>query len=813
MKKLSGLKVGICQMSPEPGRPDRNSAFIISEIESASARGLDIIVFTEMCVTGYFIGDMLEDVYFLDDVLRANKRIVEATKSGITAIFGTVTISAGAGEDGRSRKHNTAVVASGGKVIGPVFGGSVKSLQPDYRFFNDGKHFYSLRQIAEERGVPLEDLLAPVVVKTAVGEIKLGVILCEDMWHTHYAHNPAEILVGKGAQMIINLSASPWTWQKNRKRHQIVQDLLESCRVPFIYANNTGVQNTGKNIIIFDGSSTIYNHKGQIVFEIQPHEAGTKDYVFSSNPAVLSIKSPDDTSELYVAMVAATKSVSPSQKTIVVGLSGGIDSAVVAAHLVDVLGPGRVRAVNMPFGDLNSRKTRDLAETVAKNLGISYEVIPITDIVESVCRATGIESGTLAHENVQARARKDILAALAQKVGGSYTCNTNKVEMAFGYGTLYGDVAGYYAPLGDLVKREVRQIADYLNRARFSREVIPPECIAQIPTAELALGQFDPFDYGGLDRRGYHDEMVRAFTEFRKNPEWFAELYARGTLERELMLETGTLARLFPTPDAFVRDLEKRWRDFQGAFFKRIQCPPFPVFSKRAFGRDLEESFMPAHFTDQYRYHAGKLIENRIFAKQGVAIYGGSFNPPGRHHEAIVKRLADIFDKVIIAPCGIRSDKSSTAIVSAQHRKAMIGPAFNGMKDVELDFSDLDSGKFTATYFLNEKYAKMFPGADLWFVVGNDLIEGGRSADSEIQRTWVRGEEIWRDLNFAVVEHTGASVARVDLPPRTRIISLPDAVLGRSTIIRERIGRGESINKMVSPEVVDYIKKNNLYKA
>src|SRR3989344_777094 len=147
MKKLDGLKISLCQMKVVPGRPDINCQFIIREIASAKKRGIDIIVFPEMCTTGYLIGDKFEEDSFIDDVLRRNKEIVDATSIGITAIFGTVSRTNAKGEDGRPRIHNSAVIAAGGQILSI----SIKSLQPNYRIFNDDKHFYSLRKIAEEQ--------------------------------------------------------------------------------------------------------------------------------------------------------------------------------------------------------------------------------------------------------------------------------------------------------------------------------------------------------------------------------------------------------------------------------------------------------------------------------------------------------------------------------------------------------------------------------------------------------------------------------------------------------------------------------------
>ena len=832
MQKINGLKISLCQMKVVPGRPDINAEYIICEINSAKDRKIDIIVFPEMCTTGYLIGDMFEDSGFLEDVMRFNEKIIEATRgkgsarNGIIAIFGTPVVdSSKRGEDGRPRTYNAAIVAQDGELItrgGPF--STVKSLQPNYRFFNDDKHFYNLRKVAEASGEPLGNFLCPVSVATSIGIVKVGVILCEDMWDADYFYKPVRELVQRGAEIIFNLSASPWGWQKNRKRHQVVRDLLKDCPVPFVYINNTGVQNPGKNIVMFDGSSTVYNRKGEIVFEISPYIEGAHYFTFNETLKPLSERLQNDSKELYDAMIAGIKFMVPSwAEKIIIGLSGGIDSAVVAALIIDIFGPERVIGVNMPFRDYNSQTSKDVARQTAENLGIQYLVRPIDDVVRALA-GDDIREDDFEYENIQATARMTVLSKLAKKYHGVFTCNSNKVEMAFGYSTLYGDLAGFYAPLGDSVKREVRQIANYQNRERFKREVIPMECINAIPTAGLRPNQVDPFDYGDLNRRGYHDEMVRAFTEFRKNPEWFLKQYIMGTLESELKLEPETLARLFPTAQDFVKDLRRCWDLFHGSYFKRIQSPPIPVYSKRAFGRDLEESIVTAHFTRRYLHLEKSILSHSSTPlttgkesrepseKPKIAVYGSGVNPPSKNHEFIVSRLTELFDTVIIVPRGIGT-KPSLTDVAAHHRKAMTLLAFEDINPAKIrfDFYDLENNVFTPTYLLQERYSRQFPGAEVYFAIGGDLVTGGCDGNSEIQREWKRGENVWQDLKFAVISHPGLRVDPVDLPPNSMIVEIKASIQGRSTLIRERVSRGESIEDLVRPKVALYIKEYKLY--
>ncbi len=649
-KRLNGLKIALCQMKVVPGRPDLNVAYIIEEIKEAIKRKVDIILFPEMCTTGYFIGDLWEDESFLADVEYLNRDIREATKDGIVAVVGTPVCPVNQqGEDGRLKILNAAVVYADGRYIGHT----VKTLQPNYRMFDDDRHFFSSRKIALEEKRKPESVLKLFTLNLKSGmKIRLGVTLCEDMWNEFYSLNPIEILAKKHADIVCNLSASPWTWQKNRKRHGIIKRLVETCKIPVVYVNNVGIQNTGKNIIVFDGCSTVYDDCGQIIYEVSPYAEGTHDIVLKEGAVSIPETAQDDTKELYQAVRCGIKeffaTLPVGKRKIVIGLSGGIDSSLSAALYADILGAQNVIGINMP-SKFNSDKTRNLAAALAENLGITYEVRPIQEIIDAIAVSCDVKEDSLSYENIQARSRMEILAGRAQELGCVFSANWNKIEAAFGYGTLYGDMAGALAILGDLVKREIYQLAEYMNREIFKREIIPNECFTIPPTAELRLNQRDPFDYGNLTKRGYHEEMARAFIEFRRNPEWFIELYAKGLLESEMKLNNGRLKELFPTSRHFIHDLEKHWRAFSKAYFKRIQGPPILIISKRAFGTDLRESLMPAHFTNRYFDLKAHLLSRE---RPRLAIYGGSFNPPGLHHLEIVLSLLEWFNEVVIIPCG-----------------------------------------------------------------------------------------------------------------------------------------------------------------
>ena len=281
-----------------------------------------------------------------------------------------------------------------------------------------------------------------------------------------------------------------------------------------------------------------------------------------------------------------------------------------AAALVDALGPDKIIGIFMPFSKYSSVESKKRAQAIADNLGIALRVVNIDSVVNSIADLLSTEAGTLEYENIQARARMEILAAVAQRENGVYICNSNKVEAAFGYGTLYGDIAGALALLADMVKREVYQLGDYYNKNVFKREIIPNDCFSVVPTAELGVNQKDPFHYGNLNRRGYHDEMVRAFTEFRLGPEWFLEAYISDKLDDALKLEPGTVKQLFPTVDKYIADLEKHWLLYRRAFFKTNQMPPILIVSRRAFGYDLRRSMVTPYFSERYEELKKKELKN-----------------------------------------------------------------------------------------------------------------------------------------------------------------------------------------------------------
>jgi len=600
---------------------------MLVRIAEAKQAGIQLLVFPEMAIPGYLLGDEWERAAFLRECEVCGEEI-RAVSVGLTVVFGNVGLDWRLkNEDGRTRKYNALFVAESGGFIGPIGGPYpfvIKTLMPNYREFDDSRYFYDTRKLACELGRSLSELIAPVV--TACGRI--GAVLCEDAWEGDYAVSPLRMLAEQGVDFVVNASCSPFTFNKNNKRNRVFAAAAAMIQRPLIYVNTTGLQNNGKTVFTFDGASCIYDGLGNSVEPLAPYAEGVIDFSLPTGAGQAFgtpiVPHEDDVSRLFEALCYGTQRFMKvcGVERVVVGTSGGIDSAVVAAIYGCILPPERLLLVNMP-SRFNSHTTISLARDLAGNLGCGYMEIPIEESV----RLTSVQLSDIdarwpdakrklvltdfVMENVQARDRSArVLAAVAAAFGGVFTCNANKSEMTVGYTTLYGDLGGYLANIADLWKGEVYALGRYLNRSVYRRTVIPEGAFSVTPSAELSAaqavdeGKGDPLIYP------YHDCLFRVWVEDwnRVTPEEILEWYREGTLEVHIAY-SGKVSELFTSARAFIADLERWWNQYQGmGVAKRIQAPPVLAVKRRAFGFDHRESQMGTRYTRRYEALKKELI-------------------------------------------------------------------------------------------------------------------------------------------------------------------------------------------------------------
>ena len=660
------IRIAFGQIQVHPGDPATNFQSMIQAIDYAKAVSTDILIFPELCLSGYMVGDLWDQVPVINDCLYYGDEIVKATtNTNLTIIFGNVGVDESLRNlDGSLRKYNALYVASKGKLVSnpsQPYPFTIKTLLPCYRYFNEPRYFTSANVVAKERNLSLSDINQPLSISTRHGAFTIAPVICEDSWDTHYLDCPTSLMLesakakGQHIDLIVNCSSSPYTVHKQEHRHALFSAQAKRYNTPIAYTNHVGIQNNGKNICIYDGCSTLYNVNGSVVEEVPAFENTVrptllKDTLWQplSHSNISHIEeSKDSTTSTYIPTLFKALQYGIRQflaqtgiKNIVIGASGGIDSALNAALYSTVLPSENLYLVNMP-SRYNSDMTKDLAYQLARNIGCHYGVFPIEEGVNATidqlentsftnygeqCNTEGesnttsfLQLSTLAKENIQARDRSSrILAGIASAVNGAFTCNGNKTEFTVGYATMYGDLAGFLAVTGDVWKTDVYTLARYMNESIFQREVIPQGSIDVVPSAELSDAQDVTQGLGDPLQYEYHDCLFRAFVEGtphalphqRLTPEDILRAYENGTLE-DLLGLPNPMSHYFNSTEQFINDLERWWKSFNGlAVGKRIQSPPLFLISERAFGTDLSESQLKPYFSRTYYVMKDRILHH-----------------------------------------------------------------------------------------------------------------------------------------------------------------------------------------------------------
>lgn len=596
------MKIAMGQMNVLAGQMSKNVTKMLEMIEQAKQEKADLIIFPELCITGYLLADKWLDEAFVKTAIAYNETIKKASKD-IGIIWGNVSaIENIHGRDGRQVRCNCAFFAYNQNWVkreNQLFEGKyVKCLNPDYRIFDDSRYFLSALELSKRMNLSDEDLTAPFLFEKENRTYRIGLEICEDLWSKDYQFNPTSQYVKQNCDMIVNISSSPWTRNKEKGREKQIKHHVqnESRFIPFIYVNAVGMQNNSKTVCVFDGDSSVYNEKGACLSSCNDAFKEECKTVHLDEHS-LSKRCPNKLmNALITAIREFDRQIFNSRFKWIIGLSGGLDSSVNAALLTLSLGSSRIIALNMATR-FNSATTIDNAHKLAAALGIECRDGVIQKLVEEQLHClkqyTDTEISEFAVENIQARIRGSILSAVSQIENGVIINNGNKVEAALGYATLYGDTIGCLAPLQDVTKTELFEIARSIN-TMMNKEVIPHNLLPEIkkdailwempPSAELKNNQLDPMKWF------YHDEVIQRLTEY---PGYGIEKLMQQYLDKSIYdTELGKWIRYYglDDPHKFIEDLEWILNKFELGVFKRLQTPPIVMVSRGCFGSDFREN-------------------------------------------------------------------------------------------------------------------------------------------------------------------------------------------------------------------------------
>jgi len=544
------MKIAMAQINPIVGDLEGNVEKIRQNIRESKKKEVDLVAFPELAVTGYPPQDLLYVNGFVEENKRLLEKIVKES-SGITAAVGFVDYDPSRkGSDGTQVKYNSAAVIKDGELMGVQH----KTLLPTYDVFDEDRYFMPA---IEHRIFDIDNA-------------RIGIEICEDLWDEGYGVEVTKTLADKGANLILNLSASPYYAGKRFIRQKLLHKKAKENSVSIFYVNCVG----GQDELVFDGQSLAVDKLGDLIaIGKQFEEDLVTTYVDLEKGLTEKISPPPyrREQEMFNAIVLGIRDYfrKTGFKKAVVGMSGGIDSSLSTCLSVEALGKENVVGVSMP-SKFSSKHSKTDAQKLAENLGICFVQFSIQDIVnayhktlenplEKIRKQFGIKKESddpVADENIQPRIRGNCLMDISNRLkdSGILVVNTgNKTELALGYCTLYGDMAGGIGALGDVSKLEVYKLARYVNE-KAGREIIPKNVFEKKPSPELKEGQFDPFDFDVVS------PLVDEIIENRRS--------------RQELIDMGYLQEI----------VEDTYRRVRNAEYKRWQAAPCIKITPKAFG-------------------------------------------------------------------------------------------------------------------------------------------------------------------------------------------------------------------------------------
>ena len=535
------MKIALAQLNYHIGNIESNTQKILTAIQQAKQEGAHLVVFAELAICGYPPLDFLESSKFIDACEQAIEQIVNAC-SDIACIVGAPAKNTHiAGKD----LYNAAYFIEKGAIKTIVH----KALLPNYDVFDEYRYFEPARQLQ------CIHFMGHTIALT----------ICEDLWNLNknplYTTSPMEILIQEEPDMMINIAASPFTYNHLQERITVLRGNCRNYRLPLFYVNQVGAQTE----LIFDGCSLVFDADGQIVDQLPGFIEAMHCYEFKDVmlPSVIrhtaSNQLLDDSSSLHDALILGIQDYFKKSgfSKAILGLSGGIDSALVCALACKALGPENVLAILMPSVFTSDHAINDATALVQK-LGCKQEIVPINKAVsafESMLKPLFKDSPpNVAEENIQSRCRMITLMAMANKYGYIVLNASNKSELAVGYGTLYGDMAGAIGVIGDLYKTQIYKLCNYINR---QEEIIPKNILTKAPSAELRPDQKDT---DSLPEYNLLDKLLFEYIELNKDPNTIIALGFDDTLVHRIV------------------------KMVNNAEFKRYQSLPILRVSTKAFG-------------------------------------------------------------------------------------------------------------------------------------------------------------------------------------------------------------------------------------